>query len=617
MNREYMIGCNYWASSQGIYMWRNWEEDIVRQDLEKLASYGLDTIRVFPLWSDFQPIEYQRSSTGNFIKIHDKYPTNDLLGKACLDKTMMERFNALLDIAKENNIAVVVGLITGWMSGKHFVPSAFQTVNPITDHFAVMWEQKFIRAFVTYFKDHSAIKAWNLGNECNAMSMGKISREDAVVWTGMVVDAIRSVDSKRPIYSGMHSLQIEKTWNISDQGELCDMLTVHPYPMFTPLCDIDPMNSIRGILHAAAEARYYAGVGEKPCLIEEINTLGPMTASEENASHYIRRVLLSGFAYDATGLLWWCGFEQDKLDFSPYCDCALERELGLLHTDENNTPKPMMLELEGFAKEIMKLDLLEFSPSKTDAVCILTPEQDHWASAYAVFTLCVQAGINVKFCYSTQDIPEAPLYFMPCITGLNGMEKSKYNDILKRVENGAKLYISHSGGFLSEFEKITGLRPVSRRSVAREVRFEIENESVFVNSTVLTEFQSVGAQILIENDDEIILTKNKFKNGEIYFLSLPLEENLSRISGGFEKPFYKLYKYISGDNEYIVKKESDIGVTVHTKGNDTFLFVVNYTYDDKSDIILNDNVNYQEVYGKYDGKTMTFENGLCIVKVEK
>jgi len=615
MYREFMIGCNYWSSTQGIYMWRNWEEDVVKKDLYELSKYGIDTIRVFPLWSDFQPIEYQRSSLGDSMKLHDKYLDNTLLGKAGIDKVMMERFEKLLDFALDNNMSVVVGLITGFMSGKHFYPPAFQREYPLTSHFAMVWEQKFIRAFVTYFKDHKAIKAWNLGNECNTMTFGEFKREDAVLWSGMVVDAIRSVDNVRPIYSGMHGLKIDKIWNISDQGELCDALTVHPYPMFTPLCDIDPMNSIRGILHAAAEAKYYEGVGEKPCLIEEINTLGPMVCSEENASHYIRRVLLSGFSYDTLGLLWWCGFEQNKLDYSPYCDCALERELGLLYTDY--TPKPIVSELKKFSDEIKKLDLLSLPKAKVDAVCILSPGQDHWASAYAVFTLCVQAGINVSFCYHTQDIPDAKIYFMPCISGLNGIEKSKYNVILKRVKNGAKLYISHNGGFLSEFEKVTGLRPVSRRSISRNVDFEIDNEKVSVTSKVFTEFENISSNVLLKNNDEIILSENKYGDGKVYFITLPIEEYLSNVSGGFEKPFYKLYQQISEVKTCVMEKSSNVGFTVHQDNDKDVYMFTNYSFDNSSFVKLCKNVNYDVLYGSYDGKTMGFEDGLCVLVINK
>ena len=47
---NFLLGCNYWASHAGIYMWRNWNYETVKKDLEFLSENGISTIRVFPLW---------------------------------------------------------------------------------------------------------------------------------------------------------------------------------------------------------------------------------------------------------------------------------------------------------------------------------------------------------------------------------------------------------------------------------------------------------------------------------------------------------------------------------------------------------------------------------------
>ena len=55
-NESFHAGCNYWASENGIYMWRNWNEKNVDDDFRLLSDIGIRTVRAFPLWSDFQPI---------------------------------------------------------------------------------------------------------------------------------------------------------------------------------------------------------------------------------------------------------------------------------------------------------------------------------------------------------------------------------------------------------------------------------------------------------------------------------------------------------------------------------------------------------------------------------
>ena len=57
----FTVGCNYWASHAGMYMWRRWDGAQVERDFDLLAAHGMKLLRVFPLWPDFQPL------TGEYI----------------------------------------------------------------------------------------------------------------------------------------------------------------------------------------------------------------------------------------------------------------------------------------------------------------------------------------------------------------------------------------------------------------------------------------------------------------------------------------------------------------------------------------------------------------------
>ena len=63
---EYMIGCNYWGSKWGTEMWANWDAESVENDLRTLAQYGVNTLRVFPNWRDFQPLHKLYGYIGEF-----------------------------------------------------------------------------------------------------------------------------------------------------------------------------------------------------------------------------------------------------------------------------------------------------------------------------------------------------------------------------------------------------------------------------------------------------------------------------------------------------------------------------------------------------------------------
>ena len=65
------IGCNYWASHAGMYMWRDWREDVVERDFAKLSELGITMLRVFPLWPDFQPVTQLRGCFGDGVGYGD------------------------------------------------------------------------------------------------------------------------------------------------------------------------------------------------------------------------------------------------------------------------------------------------------------------------------------------------------------------------------------------------------------------------------------------------------------------------------------------------------------------------------------------------------------------
>jgi endo-1,4-beta-mannosidase len=53
--RKLTLGVNYWPGDKGIYWWREFELTRVNRDFSLAAEYGLDLIRIFLLWEDFQP----------------------------------------------------------------------------------------------------------------------------------------------------------------------------------------------------------------------------------------------------------------------------------------------------------------------------------------------------------------------------------------------------------------------------------------------------------------------------------------------------------------------------------------------------------------------------------
>lgn len=600
----FVIGANYWASHAGTAMWRDWRPEIVEDDLRRLAEAGLQMLRVFPLWPDFQPIHLLWGGGGRPVEVRfgeEPLPDDDW-GQAGLSSEMMERFRAFLDIAYKYGFLVDVGLLTGWMSGRLHIPPALEGRNVLTDPWAIRWAVRFVRQFVRAFRTHPAVAAWDLGNECNCM--GPATRDEAYAWTAQIVHAIRAEDQEHPILSGMHGLSPEGPWSIFDQAELCDMLTTHPYPVFTPYCNQDPVNTIRPIFHSTAESRYYSDLGGKPCLCQELGTLGPVIASESVAEEYVRACLWTLWTHDCHGLLWWCAHDQTELAHAPYDWHAVERELGLLRVDKS--PKPVLHTMQAFRAtmehilEAVACQSLEqkkeeaqpgiLPPRTCEAVCLLTEGQDAWGVAYSTFILAKQAGFDVQFQHASQPLREAKLYLLPCLSGHAMIPRRRLLELLQRIQHGATLYISLDTGLPSYFEAITGLEPQSREKRAKT---ELITLKIFGNMPQIpgggefkVRFRSTRADVLgVEADGNPAFTVAEYGRGRVFFLSVPMEMMITRTPGAFHypeaPPFWRIYRYISEDirQERIVRKQHPfVGVTEHPCAADRRLIIgINYS----------------------------------------
>ena len=580
---SFFVGCNYWASHAGLFMWRDWNEKAVEEDLRLLDAHGIHVLRIFPLWSDFQPLRMHMGSRGmeREVRLGEEPLPFTPDGRAGLDPTMLSRFERFCELAEQYNMLLIVGLLTGWMSGRLFVPEMLQGRNVLADPLALEWEIRFVRRFVERFRGQKAIVAWDLGNECNCM--GEIaSHSQAYVWAATISLCIRAEDNSRPIVSGMHGLLPDGCFRMQDQAEFLDVLCTHPYPIFTPHCDTDPLNRMKSPLHAAAESLFYAGISGKPCFAEEMGVLGPMVISDEGAADYIRMALFTLLAHDCKGMLWWCAFEQSALSPTPYDWNGVERELGLFYADKQ--PKPVLTELSRFSDFVHSLPFDRLPPPIADAVCVLTHGQDTWAVAYGAFILAKQAGLTLRFAWADQDLPPAQAYLLPALEGDSSISRSQMSVLLDRVEHGAKLYISMDGPQLSPFSAFSGVRVLSRRRSCAAEMAELDGKTVPLSRKYILEIENLRADILARTvDGEIAFSRCAFGQGEVYILPFPIEKTMSTQPGIVDAvdtyPLYTFYRMLRITSEVRAAQcdHPTIGLTEHVFSEDEHaLVMINY-----------------------------------------
>ena len=556
---RFQVGCNYWASHAGMMMWRQWRPDVVADDLKQLADEGLQVLRVFPLWPDFQPLRQLYTGMGRPMELRlgpDERPLgHDPAGRAGVDPEMMDRFAFLADRAEENGLSLIVGLITGWMSGRLFVPPAFERRNVITDPLAQRWQVRFVRHFVDTLKSHPAIAAWDLGNECNCM--GPVdSPDEAWAWTELIAGAVRQSDPDRPVVSGMDGLagNARGDWNVFDQSELTDVLTTHPYPLFTPYCGQDPVHQLRNGFHATAGSRLYTDLGGRPCFAEEMGTLGPMFASEANAAAYLHSALWTLWAHDCRAMLWWCAYDQAHLRFPPYESNACERELGLIR--QTREPKPVLKTIAAFRRAVEAMPIDELPACRREAVCLLGDDDDQWALAYASFILAKQAGFDVRFRHICQPLPDAELYLLPGLAGQTGLTVRHQDELMARVRAGASLYVSFADGLFQPFKTFFGLDVQSRFQPTGPVsiRFTgLPGEPVLTgrNAFCLNTRPTTADVLATTPDGNVAFAHNAIGQGAVYYLSFAVESMLSKTPGAFHgpdaQPYHRIYSHVAAD----------------------------------------------------------------------
>lgn len=607
--KNFAIGCNYWASNAGMRTWEMFDESVIDKDFATLSENGVDTIRVFPTWDAFQQVEDTHSNTPSFRLRHNERVLDN---PEAINIQHMENFGKMLKLATKYNLKVIVAIIAGWMSGRLFAPQLLLGSSLIASNRAVIWTCKFVKKFVEYFKDYDCIIAWEPGNECNCLDFGA-NEEQAELWLMAITNTIRSADSTRPVYSGMHGLPCVGKWSLPTLAYYTDMQTTHPYPMFTPYCSKEKAVKMRAVLHPAAESVYYAGISNQRCMVEEVNTLGSMVLSDDFMPEFLEKSLATSFQYGTSGYLWWCAFDQEHLDFAPYDVNALEQNLGLCYS--NGEPKPVIKEMKKLSTLLAPLKNLP-EPDKHCCV-ILTFGQDNWKIAYASFVMASQCGYSLDFMYEDQPLKDYDYYIIPSIKGYTGLPKRTLDALKEKIKNGARLLLSYNGGYIGDFELLTGLKVVGREESNKTYNISLFSTPLSVKSEVVLETVCSTAKIIAKDGDNVF-TVNPYGKGEVYYFNGDIENLYTNTTNAHDTDLYLVYKQFFESLTLPLKVSSKYcTVTFHSlKNGNKGVFIT--SLGNEKQVFIDTEYKIKDVrFAKVEGKTLTFDSCFAYLEIEK
>ena len=573
----FVLGCNYWASNAGLYMYQDWKPEVVEEDFRKMAEINMQMIRIFPLWSDFQPISVLKGQNAARVAYAWKGREAMPADGSTVDPVMLERFRFVCDCAHKHNIKVLVSLVSGWMSGELFMPPAVQDVNLFTDPDALYYEIRLIKEVINAMKDHPAITVWEPGNECNNLGVCP-GRKEARMWMEVITTAIRQADPTRPVAAGMHGIigaaddacsPVGWPWVAPDLGRCCDLLTTHPYPAFTHHAGIDGLESFRSAFHAAAESRFYADLSGRACFAEELGSLAPITASEKTAAEYLKTTLANLYIHDCRGMFWWCTFDQQHLNFPPYTWCAVERQLGLFHNDRSL--KPVARVFKEFQEKVASLPFKNLPPMQKEALVVLTSSGESWPSAWGAFLMAKKAGFDVEFCYTSGNLPDKDLYIVPSVATLEGVSYDLHKALMEKARNGATVLISYDDAMMAPFDSELGVESDGRDDSEQVIQAEFGGEVLDFHVRTRLILRAVDSEVVLrDTEGRIVLTRKQSGKGTIYFCALPVEKECITHSGSVDKNYFELYRIVAKDIcEARALRSTDrfVTVTLHPNGD--------------------------------------------------
>ena len=585
---EFFIGCNYWAKNAGMYMWSQWRPDVVERELAELAKNGVTVMRVFPLWSDFQPLTGDCHAGGSYRSfLQSNGPLQNWAG---VDEEMMRRFRFFCDVAKKNNIHLIVGIVTGWMSGRQFVPAVFEEKNVLADPDAVMWATRFVKYFVTEMKDHPAIAAWDYGNECNCMGAGTAGQAGFYNWMDHIGMAIRLSDPSRPVVSGMHGLSTSESspTPIRLNGEISDILCTHPYAFYVPGCGKEAFNTMRTELHPTAESLLYRDLGGKPCFIEEIGNLGTSCVSDERTAAGMRCTMFSAWANDLKGCLWWCNSDQEVLDFPPYTLTPCERELGMLRQDY--TPKPVMREMQAFQEFRASLPFRKLPPRRTDSVIVVSEKSAGWIPGFGAYLLARQAGLDPVFAGAEHELPDAKLYIVCSSESDQSYTWPAQKRIYAKAKGGATVLILYCGD--SRFTLLrehAGVKIDFCSRAACERRFALAaypDRELYTWAKSTCRLLPAEAEVLATTAvGEPMFTRCALGEGQVLLFNAPIDrlavDRADALTGKWIQPYYLPFREtarLAGVRHVVEKGDCPwVALTEHPSADgSTIVMAINY-----------------------------------------
>jgi endo-1,4-beta-mannosidase len=337
--------------------WSTFDPAEVGADFARIAACGLDSVRVFVTWEDFQPTPGR------------------------VDREMLARLVVVADLAAGLGLALIPTLFTGHMSGVNWIPRWSLGGSDGDPRFRVVSGGRVVRRGLrNWYSDpavgdaqvllateaaaalagHEAVWAWDLGNE-NSNCVIPPNRSSARAWLARLSSAVRSADETALVTVGLHMEDVEEDRRVGprEASQACDLLSMHGYPIYARWSNGPTDDQLPPFL---ARVTRWLGDGRDVLFSEfglptyrrgdphqhSVDGGSTPLVEEEAAAAYTTAVLEGLRRAGCLGALLWCYSDYDSglWEVPPFDLAPHERTFGLWRID--GSPKPAVAAIAAF-----------------------------------------------------------------------------------------------------------------------------------------------------------------------------------------------------------------------------------------------------------------------------
>jgi len=360
--KPFILGTNYWPQRTAMFMWRDFDSDVIAEDMSIISGLGLSCVRIYLLWEDFQP------------------------GPKTVPSLMLDRLVEFLEAADEKNIKVVVTLFTGHLCGLNWLPSWMllasvdpsqsqifslgkfrfnRTRNPYAEPEVMESQMYFLGELTSAVSAHPALFSWDLGNEASRWSPAADTFA-VEIWLQAMTETLKEKDERVLLTLNLHFSDLGRSKGLTPvlAAKYLDYLSISGQPQGVSWAD-DPfspalpcfLGSLAGWLGRSPVMIQELGLATKSILSGSLDSDlrgkdDQLLVSEEDAALCAEDVISQLGRLHVMGAFWksYGDYHPSIWKRPPLNNLTYERFSGLMRYD--GTPKLAASVFETEAKEL-------------------------------------------------------------------------------------------------------------------------------------------------------------------------------------------------------------------------------------------------------------------------